>query len=242
MLIGLAWTEAERWAFLLRPAWLALFVVVIAFAYLCFTVLAPWQLGKNTKTSRENAQISRSLTSDPVPLTTLLPQQDSSAPDEQWQRAEGAHPPRRRAGVRRRRARDARGGPRVRRRGRPHGLGDRTIVLTTPPGLESESCLRSRTGPSSQTATPDWKFYAHRAQLSRSFLPNRASIRRFSTLRASRQEIQRPRVGGRPPRPRPIFSGRRPSSDHEAIPHARPAEASLQAARAWCRRTPSVPH
>ena len=60
--------------------------MVIAFAYLCFTVLAPWQLGKNTKTSRENAQISRSLTAEPVPLTTVLPQQDSSAPDDQWRR------------------------------------------------------------------------------------------------------------------------------------------------------------
>jgi cytochrome oxidase assembly protein ShyY1 len=76
----------RRWAFLLRPAWLALLVVVIAFAYLCFTVLAPWQLGKNTKTSRENAQISNSLTADPVPLTTFLPHQDSSAPDAQWRR------------------------------------------------------------------------------------------------------------------------------------------------------------
>jgi cytochrome oxidase assembly protein ShyY1 len=76
----------RRWAFLLRPQWLALFVVVIAFAYLCFTVLAPWQLGKNTKTSRENSQISRSLDAEPVPLTTVLPQQDSAAPEEQWQR------------------------------------------------------------------------------------------------------------------------------------------------------------
>ena len=76
----------RRWAFLLRPSWLALFVVVAAFAYLCFTVLAPWQLGKNTKTSRENAQIAHSLTADPVPVTTLLPQQDSSAPDAQWRR------------------------------------------------------------------------------------------------------------------------------------------------------------
>jgi cytochrome oxidase assembly protein ShyY1 len=76
----------RRWAFLLRPAWLALFVVVIAFAYLCFTVLAPWQLGKNTKTSRENAQISNSLTADPVPLGTYLPHQDSAAPDAQWRR------------------------------------------------------------------------------------------------------------------------------------------------------------
>lgn len=76
----------RRWGFLLRPQWLALFVVVIAFAYLCFTVLAPWQLGKNTKTSRENSQIARSLDAEPVPVTTVLPRQDSAAPDEQWQR------------------------------------------------------------------------------------------------------------------------------------------------------------
>jgi len=76
----------KRLAFLFRPNWLALIVVVVAFAYLCFTVLAPWQLGKNTKTSRENAQISRSLTAEPVPVTSVLPQQDSSAPDAQWQR------------------------------------------------------------------------------------------------------------------------------------------------------------
>lgn len=76
----------RRLAFLLRPGWIALAIVVIAFTYLCFSVLAPWQLGKNTKTSRENDQIQRSLTSDPVPLKTLLPQQDSSAPDGQWRR------------------------------------------------------------------------------------------------------------------------------------------------------------
>lgn len=76
----------RRWAFLFRPSWLALFVVVIAFAYLCFTVLAPWQLGKNSKTARENAQISRSLSADPVPVTSVLPEQDSAAPEEQWHR------------------------------------------------------------------------------------------------------------------------------------------------------------
>ena len=76
----------RRLAFLLRPGWIALAIVVIAFTYLCFSVLAPWQLGKNSKTSRENDQIQHSLTSDPVPLKTLLPQQDSSAPDGQWRR------------------------------------------------------------------------------------------------------------------------------------------------------------
>jgi cytochrome oxidase assembly protein ShyY1 len=76
----------RRLAFLLRPGWVALAVVVIAFTYLCFSVLAPWQLGKNTKTSRENNQIQQSLTTPPVPLKTLLPQQDSSAPYAQWRR------------------------------------------------------------------------------------------------------------------------------------------------------------
>jgi cytochrome oxidase assembly protein ShyY1 len=74
----------RRFSFMFKPQWLALYVVVIAFAYLCFTVLAPWQLGKNTKTSRENTQISNSLSQAPVPVTTMLPQQDSSAPGDQW--------------------------------------------------------------------------------------------------------------------------------------------------------------
>jgi cytochrome oxidase assembly protein ShyY1 len=73
-------------AFLLRPGWIALILVVIAFTYLCFTVLAPWQLGKNTRTSRENHQIETSLNTPPVPLKALLPQQDSSAPNQQWRR------------------------------------------------------------------------------------------------------------------------------------------------------------
>ncbi|UXA05023.1 SURF1 family protein [Mycobacterium sp. SMC-2] len=76
----------RRLAFLLRPGWIALALVVVAFTYLCFTVLAPWQLGKHNRTSRENRQIEYSLNTDPVPLKTLLPQQDSSAPDAQWRR------------------------------------------------------------------------------------------------------------------------------------------------------------
>jgi len=76
----------RRWTFLLRPGWIALALVVAGFAYLSLTVLAPWQLGKNTKTSRENSQIAASLAADPLPVTSILPQQDSSAPDDQWRR------------------------------------------------------------------------------------------------------------------------------------------------------------
>lgn len=76
----------RRWSFVFKPGWVALALVVVAFAYLCFTVLAPWQLGKNTTTSRENHQIEASLSADPVPVTTFLPHQDSAAPDSQWRR------------------------------------------------------------------------------------------------------------------------------------------------------------
>ncbi len=76
----------RRLSFLLRSGWIALALVVIAFTYLCFMVLAPWQLGKHDRTSREDQQIEHSLNTTPVPLKTLLPQQDSSAPDAQWRR------------------------------------------------------------------------------------------------------------------------------------------------------------
>ncbi|WP_299560891.1 SURF1 family protein [uncultured Mycolicibacterium sp.] len=76
----------RRWSFLLRPSWLAVIAVVLAFAYLCFTVLAPWQLGKNAETSRQNELIEQALSADPVPLTELLPHQDSAAPQAQWHR------------------------------------------------------------------------------------------------------------------------------------------------------------
>ena len=66
----------RRLAFVLRPGWIALALVVIAFTYLCFMVLAPWQLGKNSRTSRENHQIEYSLTTPPVPVKTLLPRRE----------------------------------------------------------------------------------------------------------------------------------------------------------------------
>ncbi|MGW4327332.1 SURF1 family cytochrome oxidase biogenesis protein [Nocardia sp. NPDC004573] len=62
----------RRLAFLLRPSWLILAVLVAAFAYLCFTVLAPWQLGKNTATSHRNQLIADSVKAEPVDVTTVL--------------------------------------------------------------------------------------------------------------------------------------------------------------------------
>nr|WP_206071653.1 SURF1 family protein [Antrihabitans stalactiti] len=55
-----------------RPGWVILALLVAVFAYLCFSVLAPWQLGKNSTTEHRNQLIEDSLKSDPVPAEELL--------------------------------------------------------------------------------------------------------------------------------------------------------------------------
>ncbi|MEV6219697.1 SURF1 family protein [Nocardia sp. NPDC051833] len=62
----------RKLTFLLRPSWLILAVIVVAFAYLCFTVLAPWQLGKNTSTEHRNQLIADSVQADPVTVNSVL--------------------------------------------------------------------------------------------------------------------------------------------------------------------------
>jgi cytochrome oxidase assembly protein ShyY1 len=75
----------EKLRFLLRPKWLVLAAVALAFAFLCFSVLAPWQLGKNTSTSARNDLITRSVGADPVPITDVLTGNGFAADDE-WRR------------------------------------------------------------------------------------------------------------------------------------------------------------
>ena len=75
----------RRLRFLLRPSWVILVVLVGAFAYLCFTVLAPWQLGKNTRTEHRNDLIAASVDADPVPVADLLGPAGAD-PDDEWRR------------------------------------------------------------------------------------------------------------------------------------------------------------
>ncbi|WP_460718375.1 SURF1 family cytochrome oxidase biogenesis protein [Nocardia heshunensis] len=73
----------RRLTFLLRPSWLILAVVVAGFAYLCFSVLAPWQLGKNTRTSERNDRIANSVHADPVDITSML---SGNGKNTEWRR------------------------------------------------------------------------------------------------------------------------------------------------------------
>lgn len=81
----------RKLVFLLRPSWVILAVLVVAFAYLCFTVLAPWQLGKNNRTSHRNDLITESVSADPVDITTVLNNRET----DEWRRvtATGSYQP-----------------------------------------------------------------------------------------------------------------------------------------------------
>ncbi|MFD8495632.1 SURF1 family protein [Amycolatopsis sp. NPDC059657] len=72
-----------RLKFLLRPGWLALTLVVFAFAGSCFTLLAPWQFSRNTERETQNAALQASFVGAPKPLGELLP--GGAAPDERTQ-------------------------------------------------------------------------------------------------------------------------------------------------------------
>lgn len=82
----------RRLKFLFRPGWLALAAVVALFAFLCFTVLAPWQLGKNESTSYRNELIDQSMQAEPVAIDELLTADNAVtagagfAPEDEWRR------------------------------------------------------------------------------------------------------------------------------------------------------------
>jgi cytochrome oxidase assembly protein ShyY1 len=69
----------------LRPGWITLAVVVIAFAVACFWVLAPWQLGKNSRTEHQNDLIKRAESSQPVPIADLY-EDGRPIKDAEWSR------------------------------------------------------------------------------------------------------------------------------------------------------------
>lgn len=74
----------RRLAFLLKPGWLALVVIVVAFAGFCFSTLAPWQLGKNGTTEARNDRIASSFGSAPVPWGELVTPGTTPAADTEW--------------------------------------------------------------------------------------------------------------------------------------------------------------
>jgi cytochrome oxidase assembly protein ShyY1 len=62
-----------RLRFMLRPGWLALTALVLIFAAVCFTLLAPWQFRRHEERSTTNDAITASAGAAPVDIDSVLP-------------------------------------------------------------------------------------------------------------------------------------------------------------------------
>ena len=65
-------TGIRRWAFLVRPGWLAMIAAVLGFAAACFLILAPWQFGRNAERSTQNDAVEAAVSASAVPVTDLM--------------------------------------------------------------------------------------------------------------------------------------------------------------------------
>ncbi|MGI9063732.1 MAG: SURF1 family cytochrome oxidase biogenesis protein [Pseudonocardiaceae bacterium] len=77
-----------RWTFLLRPSWLALMLVSVAFAAFAFLVLSPWQFHRGEERSARNTAIEQSFTTPPAPLRDVLPADTAPGRNTQWRQVE----------------------------------------------------------------------------------------------------------------------------------------------------------
>ncbi|QRJ60661.1 SURF1 family protein [Corynebacterium macginleyi] len=70
----------------LKPGWVLMLLFVVAFSYLAFSVLAPWQLGKDEDIVERNENITHAYEADPQPVEQLL-DEDGAISGDEWSRA-----------------------------------------------------------------------------------------------------------------------------------------------------------
>jgi cytochrome oxidase assembly protein ShyY1 len=70
--------------FLLRPGWLAFIALVVGFAVACYTLLAPWQFGREEQREAQERAITAANATAPVPLAELVPTGAEVPADLEW--------------------------------------------------------------------------------------------------------------------------------------------------------------
>jgi len=76
----------KGWTTFLKPGWVVMFLLIVAFSYVAFTFLAPWQLGKDDAIVHRNNQIDAAFKADPVPVSEIFGPDGEVDPDDEWRR------------------------------------------------------------------------------------------------------------------------------------------------------------
>jgi cytochrome oxidase assembly protein ShyY1 len=72
--------------FLLRPGWLAFIGLVAAFVVVCYTLLAPWQFGREAERDAQQKSIDTAAAIAPVPLGTVVAAGQGVGAAQEWRR------------------------------------------------------------------------------------------------------------------------------------------------------------
>ena len=67
----------------LSPGWVIGLLAVILFAWACFALLAPWQLGKSDDLEARNSRLAESVEAQPAPLAEVVEQTDAYV-EREW--------------------------------------------------------------------------------------------------------------------------------------------------------------
>ncbi|QGU01643.1 SURF1 family protein [Corynebacterium kalinowskii] len=78
--------KPKVWKTFLQPGWIFTFVIIIVFTYLAISVLAPWQLNKNTTVSHRNELIAKHFDSEPAPFGQVFGPGGELTPDNEYLR------------------------------------------------------------------------------------------------------------------------------------------------------------
>ncbi|MDO4928254.1 MAG: SURF1 family protein [Corynebacterium sp.] len=82
-------TKKSGWRVFLTPSWIFTAIFVIAFSYLAFTILSPWQLNKDHDIQQRNERISEAFAVDPVQYQDVFDSDGTIRNDDlEWRRIE----------------------------------------------------------------------------------------------------------------------------------------------------------
>ena len=65
-------TTQTGWRVFITPGWVITFLLVISFSYAAFTILSPWQLGKDAQIVNRNNHIEDAFNVDPKPYSDIF--------------------------------------------------------------------------------------------------------------------------------------------------------------------------
>ena len=78
--------NARGWRVFFTPGWIITFLLVISFSYAAFTILSPWQLGKDAQIVERNEHIEQAFESDPKPYADVFDATGAITNNQEWMR------------------------------------------------------------------------------------------------------------------------------------------------------------